>query len=168
MSTTPLTFAEGELLTSLRAIRPWRRGKQRAPHKPLLLLWMLARLQSKGASSERLIAFSDLDRPIRDLLQEFCPTSKSQHPEYPFWRLQRDNIWEVRCEGTPRARKSNTDPLPSELRRTAARGGFTTTVHELLRGNPRLVVRAARLLLDEHFLDTDPEVVAKAVGLDLR
>jgi putative restriction endonuclease len=128
-------------------------------------LWTFGRIQ-QGA--DQFVAFADVEEPLRRLLAEFGPPRKSQHPEYPFWRLQRDRLWTVVGAEDARARESNTDPPVSELRRVGARGGFTPEVFELLRTTPRLVARAARLLLERHFPPSIHEDVAAAVGLDLR
>ena len=55
----------------------WRRGDERAPHKPLLILYALGRLQT-GAS--RLIPFDELEKPLTRLLEDFGPPRKSVHP----------------------------------------------------------------------------------------
>ena len=74
----------------------WKKDDQRAPHKPLLALYTLGRLRRGG---ERLISYADVDRELRKLLKEFGPPRKSYHPEYPFWRLQNDGVWEVLGDG---------------------------------------------------------------------
>ena len=62
-----------------------------APHKPLLVLYALGRWQ-RGLKE---VTFREAepapDRPAR----EFGPPRKSDHPEQPFWRLQRDGVWAV-------------------------------------------------------------------------
>ena len=78
---------------SLRALvsglSVWRRGDQRAPHKPLLLLYALARF-SEG---RRDLLFSEVEPALRGLLDAFGAPRPAQHPEYPFWRLQNDGLW---------------------------------------------------------------------------
>src|SRR4051812_38724860 len=59
-------------------IRVWARGDERAPHKPLLLLYALGRL---SRNEPRLIPYADVDRDLRSLLVQFGPHRKSQHPE---------------------------------------------------------------------------------------
>ncbi len=48
----------------------WRRGDERAPHRPLLVLYALGRLQ---AGAGRLIPFDELERPLEGLLEELGP-----------------------------------------------------------------------------------------------
>src|SRR5262249_61246985 len=63
----------------------WSRGEQRAPHKPLLVLYALGRW-ARGDQGG--IPFGERDRDRTELLQAFGPPRRSYHPEYPFWRLQ--------------------------------------------------------------------------------
>jgi putative restriction endonuclease len=54
------------------------------PHKPLLVLFALGRLQS---GSPRLLPFDEGENPLTRLLEEFGPPRKSIHPELPFYHL---------------------------------------------------------------------------------
>ena len=58
-----------ERVTSLNQ---WRRGGERAPHKPLLLLYALGRLQRTGSSR---MAFTEVEGDLRRLLEELGPGS---------------------------------------------------------------------------------------------
>ena len=62
-------------------ISVWKRGSQRAPHKPLLLLYAIAKC-ARGEG--RQIPFREVDEALRPLLVEFGPPRKSYHTEYPF------------------------------------------------------------------------------------
>src|SRR5438045_898846 len=93
-------------------IKIWHQRGERAPHKPLLLLLALARVL-KG--SPRLEEFHTYEEVMRTLLSKYGPPRRSIHPEYPFWRLQADGLWEVSPTVGLRIRKSNKDPLKSEL-----------------------------------------------------
>ena len=73
-------------------VNVWQRGDERAPHKPLLLLLALARLQR---GDDRLMLFEDVDTKLAALLRDFGPARKTTHPELPFWYLQTDGIWEL-------------------------------------------------------------------------
>ena len=68
----------------------WSRGEQRAPHKPLLVLYAIGRWVRGDQGG---ITFGEVDRDLTDLLKEFGPPRRSYHPEYPFWRLQNDGVW---------------------------------------------------------------------------
>jgi hypothetical protein len=71
------------LVQKFRDLNVWRRGDERAPHKPLLALYALGQVQS---GAERLIPFDQLEGPLERLLEDFGPPRKSPHPELPFYR----------------------------------------------------------------------------------
>ena len=64
------------------------RAKGIAPHKPLLVLYALGRWQA----GQKDVAFRQAETDLTALLREFGPPRKSDHPEQPFWRLQRDGV----------------------------------------------------------------------------
>ena len=90
-------------------LRTWTRGSQRAVHKPLLILYAFGQLQ---LGREKL-SYKDIDQPLRDLLKNFGPNSKSYRSEYPFWRLQNDGVWDLTNAEKVEARMSNTDAKKS-------------------------------------------------------
>jgi putative restriction endonuclease len=139
----------------------WQRGSERAPHKPLLLLLALGAL-SRGVRS---IPFGEVEVKLGALLREFGPPRKAVHPEYPFWRLQKDGLWEVVADRPMRSRDSNDDPPVSELRAANARGALPAPVQAELLGHPDAVMRVAHQLLDENFSETLHQDILDAVGL---
>jgi len=147
-------------LHHIQKIVVWRKGGQRAPHKPLLLLFALGRLEN---GKDRLVDFGSVERPLQDLLQEFGVPSNSR-PQYPFWRLRHDDgIWEV-----PGADEipvnSQKDPRSiNDLRKL--QGGFPLEVYEELKENPLLVHAAAMQILNAHFPLSLHENILAAVGL---
>lgn len=99
------------------------------PHKPLLLLLALAALaRGEEACLER------YEGKLIELLREYGPSSKSFHPEYPFWRLQNDGLWLALCH-----RRSNSDPPKSQLRSSGAIGRFPDEIRVPLLQNPSLI-----------------------------
>lgn len=61
----------------------WRRGEQRAPHKPLLLLYVLAHYQQGHA---RLFDYgTEIRDQLHNLLERFGPQRKQYRPDMPFW-----------------------------------------------------------------------------------
>lgn len=141
----------------------WKRGTQRAPHKPLLVLYALGELER----NRRWIPFSAVNEDLADLLEEFGPPRKRHHPEYPFWRLQNDDVWTVPHDGPLTRRASNTDPLKSELIEHDVKGGFTEAVWTAFRNDASLRHDVTRILLDEHFPSSLHEDILDAVGLNL-
>src|SRR5690606_32596797 len=73
------------------------------------------------------------------LLREFGPLRRSYHPEYPFWRLQNDGIWEVTDVERLATRRGNTDAKKSELLKFDVKGAFRPDVYEALRQRPALI-----------------------------
>src|SRR5262249_41640056 len=111
------------ILSRFDALRVWGRGDQRAPHKPLLVLYALGR----WARGETELALAEVDPALPSLLKEFGPPHRTSSI-YPFWRLQNDGVWLVQAEGTLKSRKGNTDPPKTELLAHHARGGFSDEV----------------------------------------
>lgn len=102
-------------------IQVFKRGEQRAPHKPLYLLLLISNLQ-KGLP--RLASFREISEKLSAALKRYAPYSKSIHPEYPFWRLQNDDLATVVGSMPFRSRKSNTDPTRKSLIASNAQGGL--------------------------------------------
>ena len=162
--TTPRTVSEVKEL--FEGLRCWNQGGQRAPHKPLLLLFALARLQN---GEPRRLAWSDVEGPLTELLRDFGPPRKSLHPEYPFWRLQRDRLWVVdeseELERRRGGRKRDGDVPRSILREVGAHAGLEPSVADTLRDDPALVIEITQFLLEETFPESQWEDVLDAVGM---
>jgi putative restriction endonuclease len=84
------------LLSILSRLRRATVGARRGPHKPLLLLWLLARFQQVGTSA---VTYSDLEQPVSDLINEFGPpvvslAAAGQRAAMPFVHLERE-LWNV-------------------------------------------------------------------------
>ena len=142
----------------------WKQGGQRAPHKPLLLLYALGRCLRE---EDRLIPYDEVDRDLRKLLTEFGPSRKSYHPEYPFWRLQNDGLWEVTDAEKLQLRQSSTDARKSELLRYNVQGGFTKEAQDLLCSDRSLATEIVTQLLNASFPASIHEDILQAVGIDL-
>ena len=152
------------LKTLFEKITVWKRGGQRAPHKPLLALYALGQCHR---AEGRLITYSDVDRDLRKLLVDFGPTRKSYHPEYPFWRLQNDGIWELQDADKVELRASSTDARKSELLKYKVRGGFTNDIYSQLSGDQDLLFEISNNLLTTNFPNSIHEDILQAVGIDI-
>lgn len=151
------------ILQRFQSLNVWRRQGERAPHKPLLVLLALGELV-RGTTELR---FVDVEPKLTELLKEFGPTRSSHHPEFPFWRLANDGVWQVAADRPMRNRGIKDDPLRTELRAANARGGFTPDVLGAFRVSPSLIGAVAREMLESHFPDTLHEDILAAVGLSL-
>ncbi len=137
---------------------PWH-GRL-APHKPLLLLYLLARVQQTGSSET---AYAEAESVVDHLLVEFGPYNQKSRSTtaYPFHHLETDGFWSVTTDdGGP------SKPSPRRLRSQQASGRLDPELEELLRSDPAFTVLAAHAFLDEWPESLQP-VLAAAVALDL-
>ncbi|MBZ0270329.1 HNH endonuclease [bacterium] len=153
-----------DLLERIAAVNVWQRRDERAPHKPLLLLYVLGRC-SRGLGSE--VPYAEVDEALGKLLRDFGPPRQSFHPEYPFWWLRTDGLWVVESEGELQPRKSGNNPPKGELLRKGAIGHLPAEDEQLLKAHPELIRTAAREILERNFPETFHEDILAAVGLEL-
>ncbi|MGN8845336.1 phosphorothioated DNA-binding restriction endonuclease [Niallia sp. HCP3S3_B10] len=146
-----------ELKERINNLAIWKKGDQRAPHKPLLILYALGQLQAK---KERFIRYEVTKERLTELLKEFGPIRKSYHPEEPFIRLKRDGIWALDKEVNEKS------PNNRQLLDANVSAGFTPEVFDLLLSNPSLIQDISQLILEDHFPDTIHEDILASVGLD--
>jgi putative restriction endonuclease len=137
------------------------RGR-RAPHKPLLLLWALARF----AEGHERLAYARLEPAVNALLDDFGPPYRTT-ADMPFWHLQSDGVWVVEDADALPPGKGQKKPLVTTLREREAVGSLAPDVRALLRDHPELVGELAGLLLD-HFPRTYHEDLLHAVGWEAR
>lgn len=152
-----------ELLQRVASIRVWQQYDQRAPHKPLLILCALGRIRRR---SNRMVAYSDIEPTLTELLEQFGPPRKSQHPDQPFKRLPGDNLWELQfpaeLEGRPFASLNLT-----ELRKFNVAGGFPQEIYDHLSSRVDLIETIASSLLTANFPTTYHDEIRRIVGLDV-
>ncbi|MEU2440009.1 phosphorothioated DNA-binding restriction endonuclease [Streptomyces rubradiris] len=146
-------------LDRIAALRQWARNGTRAPHKPLLLLYALARFQEDADGELR---YTAVEQDLRRLLVEYGPPNKTT-PAYPFHHLVSDGVWEVRTDRGGGSPGSGV----RELRETGATGRLAPELRAALRREPDLLGRIARLLLDLHFPPSLHGDLCEAVGLEL-
>ncbi len=156
-----------ELIDKIQTISRWRRGDQRASHKPLMLLYALSQYKQ---GHERLFQFeSEVDNQVKELLVQYGPSRKAYHPEYPFWRLanEKDSFWELKNGEECIPRKSNTDPKKSELIKYNVMAGFDATSYQSLVANPELIDKLASKLIQDNFPDTLQEELFVCFGFEV-
>lgn len=151
-----------KLLNAIDKLKLWRKGGERAPHKPLLLLYALER-QSKDPDAK--FEFSLIENDINELLNEFWKPRPGRHTvENPFWRLQNDGIWKVRHRGKTEP-DSLTPPGIRDLRDSGATGYFSEEVVQEIADNPDIVRQATQKLLDKHFPESLHRSIMERVGI---
>ncbi|MEG3070228.1 MAG: restriction endonuclease [Candidatus Syntrophopropionicum ammoniitolerans] len=153
-------LSQQELIKRFLSIRIWKRGDQRAPHKPLLILFMLGRVQRR---EPRLVTYAEVMEPLQWLLDDFGPPRRSS-PEYPFYHLAGDGIWEFSFTG---ARSIVGSPTARFLLDNNASGGFSADVYAALIDNPCLLRTIASRILNEHFPPSMHTEILLAAGLNL-
>lgn len=137
------------ILDAFQQITVWKQGGQRAPHKPLLLLFALGRVQR---GHRRLVQFTEVEAPLTELLKMYGPSRGRQEPQHPFWHLRKDGLWEIPGGDQLTLSKNKKRPLIGELRK--ADGGFPDTIYQALHRSPDLVRELAEVILEEHFQPT--------------
>lgn len=137
-------------LARVAGIKQWQSAGLRAPHKPLLLLSSLARLE-RGESTQ--VHYETLAPRLLDWLEKFGPPRKKQRPEYPFWYLQSDGLWTVSVQngGAIAADSKSWTPTHRRLVDAQAIGQLSSDFEEALRNAPELRREVALLLLDDNW-----------------
>ncbi|MBB5775071.1 putative restriction endonuclease [Nonomuraea jabiensis] len=140
-------------------LRRWTRGGERAPHKPLLLLYALGHFQRNG---NRPIPFSAAEAELKKLLKEYGPP-RDTSPGYPFHHLTNDGLWLVDTRHGP----GSPGPELGRLRDSQAAGRLHPDLARALSEEPGLLGRIARHLLDANFAPSLHPDLCLLAGLDL-
>ncbi|RAG84267.1 restriction endonuclease [Streptacidiphilus pinicola] len=140
-------------------LRQWTAGGVRAPHKPLLLLYALARFQQDPDGE---LPYSTVETALGDLLVEYGPSRRTS-PAYPFHHLVNDGVWEVHTTSGPGSPGTGV----RELRASGATGRLAEDLRTSLRRDPSLLPRMTRVLLDLHFPPSLHDDLCQAIGLEL-
>lgn len=156
-----------QVLEAFDNIRRAQRAGVYAPHKPLLILLALARVQH---AESRLVEFAAIDGLLQSLLAEFGPSGAAKSRHYPFWHLATDGqgaLWDLSGPRELLGRPASATPNLGELRTHHVQGGFPTEVDEALRKVPGLLEAVAARLLEAYFPATLHADIVAAVGLAL-
>ncbi len=150
------------IVKAFDSLRVWQRGDRRAVHKPLLVLFALARV---GAGQARTIEWNDADPRLKALLDEFGPDGSGATRHNPFWHSQTDGLWQLNGPDFIIRRPPGATPTIGELRKNHVSGGFPEALYESLRSDPELVTTIARRIVQAHFPESIRDDVLAAVGL---
>jgi putative restriction endonuclease len=151
-----------EIKEKFDAITVWKRG-ERAPHKPLLALYAIGRALR---GEPRMVEYAQVDQDLRKLLIEFGPRRQSYHPEYPFWHLQSDGLWELSETRGLVKRLGKNSPTKMALLTNSVQGGFPPEGYQELSSNNRLARQIVQDLLDANFPETMHRDILDEVGID--
>ena len=151
------------IIQKFETLTLWRRAGKRAPHKPLLVLYAIEELRREG---NRFTPYSEIDEHLRKLLKEFGPRQANYRPQYPFWRLQNDNVWEV-TNAHEIVPNSSGDARKRDLLDYNVAGGFHEVIAKQFQNDPKLTSEIIQNLLDAHFPPSLHEDILQAVGIEL-
>ena len=110
-------------------------------------------------------SYEDAERALTKLLGRFAPPRNQVRPDYPFWHLRKDDVWEVLGNG-PITEDSGGHAHVSSLRREDAHGGFPTDIFTTLQADEALAIEIAYSLVDAHFPASLHDAVLQAVGIE--
>src|SRR5690242_15465963 len=128
-----------DALDAFARLKTGSREGQRLPHKPLLVLLALGRW-AKGDHGA--IPFADVEKKLEALIRTYGPKGAG-NPQEPFWRLRKDDLWEL---GGTEGLAAPDAPAPPGLRelRAGVTGRFSADVRQALDAEPGLVDRIAQ------------------------
>ena len=152
-----------EIARKFETLKVWQRGGERAPHKPLLVLFAIGKLLQ---GEDRLIPYSEVDEKLGNLLREFGPKRQNYQTQLPFWRLQNDGVWEI-PEAYLVSQTPGGDARKSDLDVYEISGGFTEDIARQLQDDPDLALAIAQGMLDANFPSSIHEDILKAVDIEL-
>jgi len=141
-------------------IEPVDAQGNRRPHRPLLVLYALGKLEE----GERRLSYKQIDQDVGELLDIFGPPHDTS-AKYPFWYLRKDGVWEVEDAAEIPQRKGKNQPLVSAMKDRDTHGWFSEDVWAALRGNPYLRHDVAQMMLEKCFPNILHRDILDAVGL---
>lgn len=150
-----------EIIQAFDRMRVWQRGDQRAPHKPLLVLFALAKVSSGDTA---MIDWNEAEPRLKALLEEFGPDGSGSSRHYPFWHLRTDGLWQLDGPASILGRPPGATPTLTELRENHIKGGFPPALCDALRRDPQLVALIAQRIADAHFPESIRNEVLAAAG----
>ncbi|WP_406529756.1 HNH endonuclease [Streptomyces sp. I8-5] len=145
------------LMERLRSLKVHRQDGRPSRHKPLALMWAIAR-NARGES--RLSPWPEFRDEVGKLLIEFGRPQSSPTPEYPFWHLRTSGLWDV--DGLPAEQAGKVSA--SALDRSKPQAGFTHQVDRLL-SDPFVRSQAIAVLRETYFAEFAQHKLMEQLGL---
>lgn len=155
----------GRWAARVRSIGMFTVGDKRAPYKPLLLLWVIAR---HAARSPTRISFSEAEEPLQQLLDRHRFKESRPKPHNPFVYLGSDSrLWRVETASgldvteMDQTRKESVSFLRSHRVTGYLAPGFARALED-----PQVPSQVINELLDIGFPESLHQEVLEEVGLD--
>jgi putative restriction endonuclease len=159
--------SQAEDVAAFDGMRRAQHDGRYAPHKPLLLLAALARVQR---GEPPLAPFSVLEPQLAALLDAFGPTGAAARRHLPFWHLGTDRqgaLWQVQGPPALLQRPAGATPTIGELRREGVQAGFAPALDAALRHDPALLQQVARHVHEAYSPSSLHGDIAAQAGLHL-
>ncbi|MET9899785.1 HNH endonuclease [Streptomyces sp. NPDC006446] len=126
-------------------------------HKPLALLWALARVAN---GRPRLASWRQFRDEVGGLLAEFGLPESSATPEYPFRHLRTSGLWEL--HGLPPENSAKAHAV--SFHKLNSQAGLTEQAADLLR-DPFVGTQAIAVLRETYLADVDQHALMERLGL---
>ena len=150
-----------ETIRRFKSLRIWKSSGERAPHKPLLVLYAIGRLLR---GENRLISYiNDIEDNLTNLLRTFGPERSNDQPHLPFWRLKNDKVWEV-TDADSINETTSGDPYITDLRNYNVSGGFLEEIVHEFQIDPNFAFKISQYMLD-HFPALMHQEILQAVEI---
>ena len=140
-------------------LKIWKRGSQKAPHKPLLLLYAIGR----WINGQRVFSWLEVQERVSLLIEQFGGNAKPD-ARNPFVRLTKDlggRLWQVEGE---LVLGPSGNPSVRALNKTNNKARFHPYFEAILLNEEKLYKIVNQLLVD-HFSETQFEDILDACGL---
>ena len=150
-----------DIIRRFKSLRIWKSSGERAPHKPLLVLYAIGRLLH---GENRLISYiNNIEDNLTNLLRTFGPERPNDQPHLPFWRLQNDKVWEV-TDADRINETTSGDPYITDLRNHNVSGGFLEEIVHEFQIDPNFAFKISQYMLD-HFPASMHQEILQAVEI---
>lgn len=147
----------GVLMDRLGSLRVHRNNGRPSRHKPLAMLWAVARIAN---GRPRLAPWRQFRDEVGALLAEFGLPESSTMPEYPFWHLRTSRLWDV--NGLPP--EHSAKPHAATFDRLNPQAGLTEQAANLL-SDPFVGTQAIAVLREIYLAEVDQHGLMERLGL---
>lgn len=153
------TMSKEDILNRFSNLRTNKQGNRRWPHKPLLVLVAISKLQQGYIN----LSYEEIAKELTPLLTAYAPPVSRRHqPELPYWHLRSDALWEVtNAQSLPLQRKGF--PKMDGLRKTS--GHFTQEIIQQFQKDQGLVKQVVAIILNKYFPESLHANILDAVGI---